>query len=89
MAALDAEIRKGIQSRDDRRRQIVREILQRMAAREKKKYAEEHLTATVDVISMLSGFATYDVLATAGHSEKEIIAIITRLVHFAASEPSA
>jgi hypothetical protein len=55
-----------------------------MAAAEKKIYTEEQLNATSDVIAMLTGSATYDVLATAGHSPKEIIAIIARLVHFAA-----
>jgi len=86
MAALDPEIREGIQSRDARREHIVRQIVKRIAAARKRKYADEDFGAAADVIAMLSGFATYDALATAGHSEKEIIVIITRLVHFAASE---
>jgi AcrR family transcriptional regulator len=85
MAALDPEIREGIESRDARRHHIAREILKRMAAAGKKKYDDEHFSATADVIAMLTGFATYDALATAGHGEKEIIAIIARLAHFAAS----
>jgi AcrR family transcriptional regulator len=86
MAALDAEIREGLQSRDARRHHIAREILKRMAAAaEKKKYSDEHVAATADVIATLTGFATYDALATAGHTDKEIIATIARLVHFAAT----
>lgn len=85
MAALDTEISQGIHSRDARRHRIAGEILKRMAAAGKKKYDEKQLSAAADVISMLTGFATYDALATAGHGEKEIIATITRLVHSAAS----
>jgi AcrR family transcriptional regulator len=85
MAALDAEIARGIHSRDTRRRHIAGEILKRMAAAGKKKYVDDQLSAAADVITVLTGFATYDALASAGHSEREIIATIARLVHFAAS----
>jgi AcrR family transcriptional regulator len=85
MAALDPEIREGIDSRDARRHHIAREILKRMADAAKKKYDDESFSATADVIAMLTGFATYDALAAAGHPEKEISAIIARLVHLAAS----
>jgi AcrR family transcriptional regulator len=84
MASLDPEIREGIESRDARRHHIAREILKRMAAAEKKKYDDERRIAAADVIAMLTGFATYDALATAGQGEKQIIATISRLVHFAA-----
>lgn len=86
MAALDPEIGQGIQSRDARRSHIARKILQRIAAMEKKKSAGEDLSAKANVIAMLTGFATYDALATTGHNDKEIVTIISRLVHFAASE---
>ena len=85
MAALDAEIREGLLSRDARRQHIAHEILKRMAAGRKKKYPGEQFAATADVIAVLTGFATYDALATVGHSDKEIIATVARLVHFAAS----
>ena len=86
LAALDPEVREGLQSRDARRRHIAREILKRMTAVGERRSAEESIDAAADVIAMLTGFATYDDLTTAGHSDKEIIAIIARLVHFAASE---
>ena len=84
MAALDPEVREGIESRDARRHHIAREIMKRIAGAGKKKYNDERCIATADVIAMLTGFATYDALATAGHGEKEIIAMIARLVRFAA-----
>jgi AcrR family transcriptional regulator len=84
MASLDPEIREGIESRDARRHHIAGEILKRMAAAGKKKYDDERRIAAADVIAMLTGFATYDALATAGQGEKQIIATISRLVHFAA-----
>ena len=85
MAALDSEIREGLLSRDARRRHIAREILTRMAGDGKKKDPDEHFPAAADVIATLTGFATYDALATAGHSDKEIITMIARLAHFAAT----
>jgi AcrR family transcriptional regulator len=84
MATLDPEVAQGIHSRDARRRHIAGKILKRMAAAGKKRNSEEQLDATADVLAMLTGFATYDDLATAGHSQTEIIATITRLVHFVA-----
>jgi AcrR family transcriptional regulator len=79
MAALDPEIARGIESRDARRRHIAREILKRITESEKIKYDEEQFKGRVDVVAMLTGFATYDALASAGHREQEIIAVIARL----------
>lgn len=84
MAALDPEIAKGIQSRDARRRQIAGELLKRIMASGKKTYTGEQFKTTADVLAMLTSFATYDALATAGHSQEEIVGIIARLVLFAA-----
>ena len=88
MAALDPEIRRGIDARDARGPHIAREILKRLAAAEKNIYGEEQLNASANVIAMLTGFANYDALASAGYSGKEISAIIARLVHFAATWPA-
>ena len=81
MAALDAEIREGIESRDARRHRIVLEILKRMAGAANKKHDDERLRVTADIIAMLTGFATYDALAAAGHAHNMIVAIIAGLVH--------
>lgn len=85
MATLDPEIAQGIHSRDARRRHIALEILKRKAAAKKKgkSLAEERLSEAADVIAMLTGFATYDALAAAGHGEAGIIRIIARLVQHA------
>jgi AcrR family transcriptional regulator len=87
MAALDPEIEEGIRSRDARRRRIAEKTLNRMAATRNKTYSAEQLGATADVIAMLTGFATYDALASAGHGDEEIVATISRLVQLAAGEP--
>jgi AcrR family transcriptional regulator len=79
MAVLDPEIAEGIHARDARRRHIAVRILKRMAAGEKKRFAEEDRNAKADVLSMLTSFDTYDALASAGHSQKDIIAIVSRL----------
>jgi AcrR family transcriptional regulator len=83
MAVLDPEIAEGIRARDARRSHIAAEILRRMAAAGKKTFTEEQLGTTADVLSMLTSFATYDALASAGHSQGEIIATLVRLVHLA------
>jgi hypothetical protein len=83
MAVLDPEIAEGIHARDARRRHIAEEILKRTVAIGKKTFAEEQLGATADVLSMLTSFATYDALASAGHSQGEITAILVRLAHLA------
>ena len=85
MATLDSEIAQGIQSRDARRHRSASELLKRIMARGKKKYSEQDLKRSADILAMLTGFATYDTLAKAGHSQEEITVIIRRLVHFAAA----
>jgi AcrR family transcriptional regulator len=85
MATLDPEIAQGIQSRDARRHHIASELLKRIMATGKKKYSEEDLKRTADILAMLTGFATYDTLAKAGRSQEEITGIIRRLVRFAAA----
>ena len=85
MAALDPEIGRGIHARDQRRRHIFGEILKRMAAGEGKTLSEEELNSKADVLAMLTGFAAYDALAGAGHTQEEIVAMLARLAHSAAS----
>ena len=85
MAVLDPEIAEGIEARDARRAHIAGEILKRMDRAGRKKFTEHQLNAAASVLSMLTGFATYDALASAGHSQKEIVAIIARLTRCAVS----
>jgi hypothetical protein len=85
MAVLDPKIAEGIEARDARRAHIAGEILKRMDTAGRKKFTEHQLNAAASVLSMLTGFATYDALASAGHSQKEIVAIIARLTRCAVS----
>ena len=82
MAALDPEIARGIDARDLRRHHIFGEMLKRWAAR-KKSFTEEQLKSTADLLAMLTGFAAYDALARCGHSQEDVVAMLSRLVHFA------
>ncbi len=83
MAVLDPEIARGIHARDLRRRHIFQEILKRVAARRGQGFTEEELNSRADVLAMLTGFAAYDDLARAGHSQEGIVAMLARLAHFA------
>lgn len=83
IAALDPEIGRGIHARDLRRHHIFREILKRVASRRGQAVTEEQLNSTADVLAMLTGFAAYDALARAGHSQEQIVAMLARLAHFA------
>lgn len=83
MAVLDPEIAKGIQARDARRTHIAGEILKGMVTAGRNKFTAQQFHAATTVLSLLTGFATYDALARAGHSQKETIAIIARLARCA------
>ena len=83
LAAFDAEIARGIQDRDSRRHRIFKEILKRLATAERNVLAEEEFNSLADVLAMLTGFASYDALAGAGHSAEQITATLIGLAHFA------
>ncbi len=83
MAAVDAEIAQGIRSRDERRGHAAREILRRISQGRRKKLATEQQNLAADILSMLTSFETCDTLARAGHSEAEIISIVSRLARLA------
>jgi AcrR family transcriptional regulator len=79
MAALDAEIEKGLAVREARRRQAAAQIVRRFApmARQKAHRWTDRLTA--DTLSVVLSFEMYDALARAGHRRKEIVAVMTHL----------
>jgi AcrR family transcriptional regulator len=83
MAALDSEIARGIHARDGRRPHIAREILKRTAAGKTKQLSAQQRRAA-EVLSMLTSFETYDLLARSGHSEEEIVSTLTSLAQYAA-----
>ena len=78
MAALDAEIAKGVRARDARRRRAIHEILRRMAARKNARRPEQQ-NLVADALCALISFETYAALAGAGHGRDDVIATITRL----------
>jgi len=80
MAALDAEIRRGLAARETRRRRAAAEIVRRSASaatRERRSWTDRLLA---DALCTLASFETYDALARAGHGRAEITAVMT---HFA------
>ena len=83
MAALDAEMSSGLRARDARRQHIARELLGRIASSGGRRFKSEELNMGADVLSMLTGFETYDPLARAGHTDKEIIEIVIKLARVA------
>jgi AcrR family transcriptional regulator len=85
MAALDPEVAQGIHARDARRQRISREILKRAAPAGAGRDTSAEAGLAADIISMLTSFEAYDALAGSGHSSAQIVAVVTRLVRFAAS----
>jgi AcrR family transcriptional regulator len=80
IAALDAEIEKGLAVRERRRRRAAAQIVRRFApiANQEPHRWTDRLVA--DALSVVASFETYDALARAGHGREEIIAVMTHLV---------
>lgn len=83
MATLDAEIDQGIRARDARRQHAAREIIRRTVLGGKKTLSTEQQNLTADVLSMLTSFESYDALARAGHTQRAILATLTRMARAA------
>jgi len=79
MAALDAEIAKGLGARETRRRRAAAEIVHRRAPSAKRTRRPWTDRLVADTLCTLTGFETFDALARAGHSREEIIAVLTHL----------
>ncbi|HJZ74115.1 MAG TPA: helix-turn-helix domain-containing protein [Vicinamibacterales bacterium] len=90
MASLDGEVEQGIRARDARRQHASREILRRMsaAAGASQVVSDKTTTAAANLLSALTSFETYDALAVAGHSQDEIIGMITTLAKSAVTTPA-
>jgi AcrR family transcriptional regulator len=78
LAALDPDVEKGVRSRDERRREILRAILGRLAA-ERGRPAAESLPEAVDVLHTLTGFETFDALAGTTQSPEQVVPLVQRL----------
>ena len=83
MATLDPDIAQGIRARDARRQHIAREIVWRTVLRHNKDSTRDQDDLTVDILSMLTSFESYDALARSGHTLDQITATILRLCRLA------
>jgi len=79
MAALDPEVARGLGAREARRRRAAAAIVRRCASAAKRKRRPWTDRLAADTLCTLTGFETFDGLARAGHSRKEIIAVLTHL----------
>lgn len=82
LAALDSDFEQVVGARDERRRQGLRVILQRL----NEKYgqpAPEALEETVNVLYTLLSFESFDTLAGPGRSIEEVASIVQQLAHAA------
>jgi AcrR family transcriptional regulator len=88
IAAIDTEIGRGNHERNERRREGLRRILERVAAQ----YGAPSLDSfdeTVDLLHTLTSFATFDGLAGSTRTPEEVIPAIQRLVRLALSSPAS
>jgi AcrR family transcriptional regulator len=79
LATLDPEFALVVRARDERRREGLRIILQRLA----RKYGQpvpETLEETVDILYTLLSFETFDTFAGDRHSLEDVAPVIERLV---------
>ena len=77
LAALDPEIADSVRARDERRREHLRRILERLYAETKSRpTAAKGLTTTLDVLHVLTSFETFDALLIEGRSASEVTEII-------------
>ena len=78
MAALDPDFEVSIRGRDERRRQLLRMALGRIAEKYGKP-TEESFDETVDVFYALTSFATFDTLVGESGAEKGAAPLVKRL----------
>src|SRR5581483_10547886 len=79
MAALDAEINRGVQARDARRRNAAEEIVQRLRRQQPGPKTGQEQSFTADVLATLTSFEMYDHLKQAGHGDGAITAVVLKL----------
>jgi hypothetical protein len=78
MAALDRDFEDSVRGRDERRRQLLRIILGRIAEKYGKP-TQESFEETVDIFYALTSFATFDTLAGDEGTVEEIAHVVKRL----------
>ena len=86
MAALDSEIGRGVFGRDARRPRIASELLSRSGGGAATPGADS-VQHGANVVGMLTSFETYDALSRSGHTDEQIVTILTTLVACAVNQP--
>src|SRR5215831_1634671 len=79
MAALDAEIARGLAGREQRRRSAAAEIVRHSASAAKRGRRSRTDRLAADALCTLASFETYDALARAGNGREDIIAVMSHL----------
>ncbi len=82
MAALDLDFEGSIRSRDERRRQILRAVLGRIAQKHGKP-AEGSFEDTLDALFALTSFATFDTLARDARTDEDVALLVQQLARLA------
>ena len=82
LAALDADFEQVIRARDERRRQGLRVLVQRLVEKHGRP-APEAVEEVVNVLYTLIGFECFDTLAGSTRSIEEVTPIVRRLAHAA------
>ena len=82
LAALDADFEQVIRARDERRRQGLRVIVQRLVEKHGRP-APEAAEEVINVLYTLIGFECFDTLAGSTRSIEEVTPIVRRLAHAA------
>jgi AcrR family transcriptional regulator len=78
LAALDPDIEQVIRARDERRREGLRVLVERLAERHRQPGPEARAEA-VDVLHTLTSFETFDALAGPARSAEEVVPLVQRL----------
>ena len=82
LAALDPDFEQGVRARDERRREGLRVILQRLAER-RRRPASETLNEVADVLFTLTSFETFDTLAGSTRSLEDVVPLVQWLARVA------
>jgi AcrR family transcriptional regulator len=82
LAALDPDIEQVIRARDERRREALRGIVQRLAHTHSRPAAKARAEA-VDVLHVLTSLETFDSLAGPERSTEEVVPLVRRLARAA------
>jgi AcrR family transcriptional regulator len=82
MAALDREFEESIRGRDERRRGLLRTVLERVVDRHGKP-SKESFDSVLDALYALTSFATFDNLAAEDQTAEDVLPPIQKLARLA------